>query len=121
MKQLNIGFSTLISFLQVNPPASETHLESLEQELKLARQQCEDLKKYRIGLYDDIDRIEKDRNAALREKIAKYKSQRQQFSKQLKDQRESVKLLKEQLALFFAGDTPTAKNIFIRSHLWDSF
>lgn len=94
MKNLNQGYSSLLSYLQVNPPASETHLESLEQEVKLAQQQCEDLGRYRYELYEEIDKIEKERIRALRNKITSYKTQRAQVSKQLKERKEEIAKLR---------------------------
>jgi hypothetical protein len=104
VKQLNLGFSTLIAFLQVNPPASETHFESLEQELALSQQQCEDLRHYRHELYEELDRLQREQKAVLIEKISSYSTQRQQVARQMKDLREGIQKLREELNLGDEGE-----------------
>ena len=86
-KTLNEGYGKLISFLNVNQPSTETHMTSLEQEVHLARQQCRDLKAYRMSVYEDIERLEKITIKNLKSKVQSTKSQRTALRKKLKVQR----------------------------------
>jgi hypothetical protein len=96
-KQLNVGYSKLVSFLQVNQPSTETHMQSLEQEVRLARQQVEDLKAHRISLYDETERIEKENIKALKEKVANLKTQRANNLKRVKEQKAVLAITEQQL------------------------
>lgn len=86
-KQLNVGYSKLMSFLQVNQPCTETHMQSLEQEVRLAKQQCEDLKAYRMKLYEETEKIEKEQIKSLKEKVQALKAQRATNLKRIKEQK----------------------------------
>lgn len=92
-----MGYSKLVSFLQVNQPSTETHMESLEQEVRLARQQVEDLKAYRVSLYEETDRIEKEHIKSLKEKVQNIKSQRSINLKRIKEQKAVMAITEQQL------------------------
>jgi septal ring factor EnvC (AmiA/AmiB activator) len=72
-------------------------MESLTQEVKLARQQCEDLKSYRIKMYEEADHIEKVSIKKMREKVQRVKGERSKVQKQIRDMRESHSRLQEKL------------------------
>lgn len=86
-KALNAGYAKLISFLNVNQPSTETHMQSLEQEVHLASQQCKDLKAYRASIYEDTEKLEKITISNLKLKLQNTKSQRAAVQKKIKLQK----------------------------------
>ena len=86
-KALNTGYAKLISFLNVNQPSTETHMQSLEQEVHLAYQQCNDLKSYRTSIYEDTEKLEKITIKNLKQKLQNTKSQRVAVQKKVKLQK----------------------------------
>lgn len=73
-------------------------MEALEQEVKLARQQCEDLKLYRLKLYEETEKIEKISIKNLKDKLQRIKGQHQGLSQQLKGQKLTNQRISDQLA-----------------------
>jgi superfamily II DNA helicase RecQ len=70
---------------------------ALEQEVSLAKQQCQDIKQYRLKLYEETDKIEKISIKNIRDKLQKIKTQHQILHQQLKEQRLINQKLTDQL------------------------
>lgn len=50
-RQLQRGYHLLLELVSAtSPPYTESHLQQVEQELELAKQQCEDLMKHKINV-----------------------------------------------------------------------
>jgi hypothetical protein len=81
----------------VNPPATDNHMNAMEQEVQLAKQQCSDLKQYRLQLYEETEQIEKISIKNIREKLLKIKLQHQLLHQQVKEQKLINKKLLEQI------------------------
>lgn len=98
-RALNQGYAKLISFLNVNQPSTETHMASLEQEVHLAYQQCNDLKSYRTSIYEETDKLEKVTIHNLKGKLQSTKSQRVAVQKKLKTQKNIHRDLQSELQI----------------------
>lgn len=72
-------------------------MNAMEQEVLLAKQQCSDLKQYRLKLYEEAEKIEKVSIKNIREKLQKIKTQHQMLHQQLKEQKQINSKLMEQL------------------------
>jgi chromosome segregation ATPase len=75
-------------------------MDSLNQEVQLARQQCEDLKAYRLSLYEETEKIQKVSMKSVRDKLIRVKNQRQKIAPQLKAERENIESLKDKITAF---------------------
>ena len=89
-KGLHSHLSKLIAFLNVRPPYNSRHVSSLEQELVLARQQFNDLMKYRSSLYSETEHIEKVTGKKIKDRIKAIQQQRKILKQKLKIRRSAI-------------------------------
>lgn len=89
-KGLNTHFTKLIAFLNVRPPYNERHVASLEQELVLAKQQFDDLMKYRSTLYSETEHIEKVTGKKIKDRIKSIQQQRKVLRQKLRARRVAI-------------------------------
>ena len=73
-KSLQEEYTRLINFMVTQPPMTEKHVASLEQELALSRQQLVDLQKHRHQLFHEAERGDYVLKKNLKGKLRYYKS-----------------------------------------------
>jgi len=114
--QLNQVYSKLITFLKVNRPFSDTHMASLEQEVSLARQQLQDLKRFRMSLYQEAEKIHLLSMKTTREKLRKIKSDRRATQKKIRDTQDAIATMELDMMNIPAADRPDSKKAPKSSH-----
>lgn len=80
-RKLNNGYSLLIEVLQANPPSSEQHIISIQQQVTLARQQLADLRLLRQRLYLEAERLETTQKVQISDKLNYYRTARLSLGK----------------------------------------
>ena len=96
-------FNRIEQVMSSNPAKDKKHLDSLEQQLSLSRQQLEDMLKKRSSLYAEKDEIEKRHKPRLKNEIRKARMKKIKLEPQLDAKKSELDETKRKLAVRGAG------------------
>ena len=96
-------FQRIELVLTANPAKDKRHLDGLEQQLALSRQQLEDMLKKRSSLYSEKDDIEKRQHPRLKNEIKKARMKKLKLEPQLEQKRKELDETKRRLELRSQG------------------